>query len=119
MAIQVWPATLPQKVERGGYSEGFASTVVRSQTDSGRTKRRQRFLTGPRTLTVLIPMDDAELLIFNAFYEDTIAHGAVSFTFPHPRLGTDVTVVFREDPEPIVPEGALTYIVVMKLEILP
>lgn len=117
--MATWPSTLPQKVERGGYQEGFASTVVRSQTDSGRVKRRQRFLAGVRDLTVVIPMDDAELLIFNAFYEDDIAHGAVAFTFPHPRLGTTVTVAFKEDPESIVPEGALTYLVVMKLEILP
>lgn len=117
--MPAWPITLPQKVERDRYQEGFASTVVRSQTDSGRSKRRQRFLDGPRVLTVSIPMDDAELLIFNAFYTDDISHGALSFTFPHPRLGTTVTVAFKEDLEPIVPDGALTYIVTMKLEILP
>jgi len=119
MAIPVWPSTLPQKPEQGGYQEGFASTVIRSPTDTGRTKRRRRFLTGPRLLTVTMPMTDAQLLIFNAFYEDTIAHGALSFTFPHPRLGTNITVAFKEDPPPITPEGALTYFVVMKLEILP
>ncbi len=117
--MPAWPSTLPQKVEPDRYQEGFAVTVVRSPTDTGHTKRRQRFLDGPRLLTVSIPMDDAELLTFNAFYEDDIAHGALSFTFPHPRLGTTVTVAFKEDPEPITPEGALTYIVVMKLEILP
>ena len=119
MAIPVWPASLPQEVERGGYEEGFASTTVRSPTDTGRAKRRRRFLSGPRLLTVVMPMNDAELAIFNTFYEDTIAHGSLSFSFPHPRLGTTVTVALVEDPAPITPEGALTYFLAMKLEILP
>ena len=114
-----WPATLPQFVLRGGYAEGFQSTVLFSPTDSGRAKRRQRFLSAPKELNVVIPMDDAELLIFTTFLEEELAGGALSFTFPHPRLGTNVTVAFREVPDPIRPEGALTYLVALKLEILP
>ncbi len=117
--MPTWPTTLPQEVLRGGYAEGFKTTVIRSPTDSGRTKRRQRFINGPELLDVAMPLTEPEILIFRAFYEDELGNGALSFTYPHPRLGTNVTVAFREDPEPLTPEGATTYILSMKLEILP
>ncbi len=117
--MPTWPITLPQFALREGYAEGFKSTVIRSATDSGRTKRRQRFINGPEDLNVTMPMNDAELLIFKAFYEDELGNGALSFTYPHPRLSTNVTVAFKEDPEPLTPEGASTYLLSMKLEILP
>lgn len=117
--MPTWPASLPQFVLRGGYAEGFKTTVVRSPTDSGRTKRRQRFINGPEALDVVVPLNNAQILTFKQFYEDDLGNGALSFTFPHPRLETDVTVVFREDPEPLTPEGATTYLLSMKLDILP
>ncbi len=116
--MPTWPASLPQFVLRAGYLEGFKSTVVRSPTDSGRTKRRQRFINSPEKLDIVVPLDNAQILTFKQFYEDELGNGAFSFTFPHPRLGTNVTVVFREDPEPLTPEGGQTYLLSMKLEIL-
>ena len=117
--MPTWPTTLPQFALREGYAEGFKTTVVRSPMSSGRTKRRQRFINGPELLNITIPLNDAEILIFKAFYEDELGNGALSFTFPHPRLKTNVTVAFKTDPEPLTPEGADTYILNMDLEILP
>ena len=117
--MPTWPASLPQFVLRGGYAEGFKSTVVRSPTDSGHTKRRQRFINGPEALDIVVALDDAQVLTFRQFYEEELGNGALRFTFPHPRLGTDVTVVLREDPESLVPEGASTYLLSLKLDILP
>ena len=70
-------------------------------------------------LSITIPLNDVELLIFKAFYEDKLGNGTLSFTFPHPRLKVDVTVAFKTDLNPLVPEGANTYILNMDLEILP
>ncbi len=117
--MPTWPVTLPQFALQSSYSEGFKRTVLRSTMDSGATKRRSRFTNSPTSLRVTMPMNDAELLIFKTFYEDELANGALNFTFPHPRLGTTVTVAFTEDPQPIVPEGATTYFLRMSLEILP
>ena len=118
MAIPAWPTSLPQFSLRQGYSEGFKQTVIRSTMDSGATKRRARFTNSPTILNVTMPMNDAELATFKTFFEDTLVNGALSFTFPHPRLGTTVTVVFRNDPTPFVPEGGNTYILNLNLEIL-
>lgn len=116
--MPIWPTTLPQFALREGYAEGFKQTVLRSPMDSGATKRRQRFINAPTTLSITIPLTDAEILIFKAFYEDELGNGALSFTFPHPRLKTNVTVVFKTDPEPLTPEGANTYMLKMDLEVL-
>lgn len=117
--MPTWPSTLPQFALRDGYSEGFKSTVIRSQMDTGHTKRRQRFINSPESLTVVIPLDNAEILIFKNFYQDELANGALSFTYPHPRLSGNVTVAFTADPEPLQSEGATTYLLKMQLEILP
>ncbi len=117
--MPTWPASLPQFSLREGYAEGFKSTVVRSPTDSGRTKRRQRFINGPESLDVTMPLDNDQISTFKQFYEDDLGNGAISFTFPHPRLGTNVTVVFRDDPKPLTTEGGVTYILSLKLDILP
>ena len=99
--------------------EFLAKSKVTETEETTGEKRRQRFLASPKELHVVIPMDDAELLIFTTFLEEELAGGALSFPFPHPRLGTNVTVALREVPDPIRPEGATTYLVVLKLEILP
>jgi len=117
--MPTWPTTLPQFALRSGYAEGFKQTVLRSPMDSGATKRRARFTNAPTDLNITIPLTDAEILTFKTFYEDELSNGALSFTFPHPRLKTDVTVVFKSDPVPLVPEGANTYFLKMALEILP
>ncbi len=117
--MPTWPSTLPQFALRDGYAEGFKSTVIRSQMDSGHKKRRQRFINGPEALDITIPLNDAEILIFKAFYEDDLGNGALSFTYPHPRLSGNVTVAFTADPAPLKSEGATTYLLNMKLEILP
>jgi len=117
--VAAWPSTLPQAVDRSGYAEGFKKTVLRSAMSSGATKRRQRFTNSPTVLNVTMTMSDAQLAIFKTFYEDTLGNGALSFTFPHPRLATTVTVILVADPVPIKPEGAITYFVSMQLEIIP
>ena len=117
--MPTWPNTLPKFALREDYAEGFKSTVVRSKMDTGHTKRRQRFINSPEDLSVTMPLNNAEIAIFKAFYEDELGNGALSFTYTHPRLDTSVTVAFKSDPEALKPEGATTYILSMKLEILP
>jgi len=112
-----WPTTLPDFALQQGYAEGFRKTVQRSQID-GATKRRKRFNDGPKTLDITVPLTNAEANIFFAFYQDDLADGALSFTKTHPRLGTLETFSFRSDVEPLVAEGANSYLLTMKLELL-
>jgi len=114
-----WPTTLPDFALQQGYAEGFRKTVQRSQMSSGATKRRKRFTDGPKTIDIVVPLTNAEADIFIAFYQDDLADGALSFTKTHPRLGTTETFVFRSDVEPLIPEGGASYMLTMKLEILP
>lgn len=117
MAIPVWPTSLPQFFLRGGYKEGFKNTVLRSPMDSGPTKTRQRFTNSPTVLDGAMPLTDDQVATFKTFYEDDLGNGGLSFTIFHPRLGGTVTVQFTEDPRPLVPEGALSYILQLKLKI--
>ncbi len=118
--MPTWPASLPDFALRRGYDELLTPKVgVWSQMDSGATKRRRRFTTGPKEFTVVMPLDDAQIITFQNFVDVDIDGGVLSFDFPHPRLGTTVTVAFTSTPEAVRPEGATTYLLRLKLEVLP
>lgn len=118
--MPTWPGTLPDYALKKGYSEQIVpATTLRSPMESGARKRRRRFTTGPKLIRITMPLTDAQITIFQSFYETDLEGGALSFTFTHPRTDASVTVAFREEPKPIVPEGATTYYLEMTLEVLP
>jgi len=118
--MAVWPASLPQQVFRDGFQEQIVPAVaIRSKMDSGATKRRRRFTTGPRMMNVTVNMDDTQLATFQTFYNTTLDGGTAPFTFPDPRLTSPITVAFAQEPRSVRPEGATTYLVQLLLEIQP
>ena len=117
--MPAWPAGLPQFVLRNGYEEGFKDLALRSQMDSGATKRRKRFTDGPEPNMFPIELTDAELDIFKTFLYDTIAGGALSFTKEHPRTLVTETFAFKSNPKPVRSVGHDSCILMMDLEQLP
>ena len=117
--MPAWPASLPDFVLRDGYTEGFKDLVIRSQTDSGQTKRRKRFSDGPMSVTFTIELTSAELDAFHTFFETTISSGALSFTKPHPRTLVTETFAFRSTPKSATSVGHDSFMVVLDLEQLP
>ena len=115
-----FPAELREiVVPKENYKEGYGDNVLRSQMDTGASKRRKRYTAVFKPLVVVLPVSSAQLDIFNDFYENDISHGALSFTYPHPRTGADVTVAFTKSPDTIQPIGVDLYTVQMDLEIIP
>ena len=119
--MPAWPAapTLPDFVLRDGYEEGFKNLVIRSQQDSGATKRRRRFSDGPESALQPIELTSTQLDNFRTFFHTTIEGGALSFTKTHPRTLATETFAFRSTPKPAVSAGHDSYIVMMDLEQLP
>ncbi len=117
--MPAWPGTVPQFVLRENYSEDFGQNLLRSSMDTGPAKRRRRFTAVPKTLNVMMVMTSAELDIFETFYNTTLGGGALSFTFTHPRTDVVESVAFVEPVRDVTPEGASTYFLSMKLEVLP
>jgi hypothetical protein len=78
-----WEASLPQKYEQSGYSEGnITNTIVTSQMDGGPIKRRNRSTAGYMPITVSMYLNNTQVNTFKDFYINTIRFGALSFNFP-------------------------------------
>jgi hypothetical protein len=96
--MPTWPAALPQRPLRDGFQKsGPDNTVIGFGTESGpgKTRRRSTARTKPMQLTFRLDVDLVD--DFEAFYEDELLDGALSFTMPDPITEVSITVQF--DPE--------------------
>ena len=93
----VWPATLPQKFNEEGYSEGMGKNLIRSNMDAGPAKVRRRTTSAVRPMSGTMQMTSTQLQDLVEFYETTIMHGSLPFEFPNPRDAGVLLVRFADD----------------------
>jgi hypothetical protein len=91
--------------------------------DSGPAKVRRRFTSVVKNMKGSIVMTKAQFLLWEAWFEDVIAFGALDFTMPDPVNGGDMTVRIVAEkgskPYSISQNGALDVNVSFTLEKLP
>jgi 4-hydroxyphenylpyruvate dioxygenase-like putative hemolysin len=117
-----WPGTLPTLSTEEGYSETqMPSAVIRTQTDTGPPKQRNRFTAFTKVYTVTFQMTSAQLDTFWTFYRETLGNGALSFySLPEPRTGASVqSRIDTSTPPQVKRQGYDTFLVSMTLEVLP
>jgi len=118
MTIATWPETLPAAPLIDGLRQKMPDTVLRSRTDQGPGKLRQRTTAGVERLTVAYLLDMTQMNALKNFYLETLAGGALRFSYTHPVLGGSVTCRFVQPPE-IAPLHAGYIRTVLELEVLP
>jgi hypothetical protein len=89
-----WPAELPELAITQSYAETVPSASYRTPMDSGPGKTRPRPDAPNRTIPFEQLLTDAQLLVFEAFYFDELANGALSFVEFSPRTGISTTYRF-------------------------
>jgi hypothetical protein len=117
-----WPGTLPTLSTEEGYRETqLPSSSIRSQTDVGPPKQRNRFTSFVKQYSVIFQLTSAQLDTFWTFYRETLGNGSLSFySLPEPRTGLAVQARFDNSQVPSVTrQGYDTYLVTVTLEILP
>ena len=118
--LYVWPATLPQAVQKG-YTETGGVNILRTSMDSGPAKQRRR---GARaqTLQVSFFMKTVQIDYLKTFVETTLK-GTARFGFPHPRTQSIVEVRIVPQQDGVMYNISYMapgyYTVTMTLEILP
>ena len=90
--MNVWPATLPQRMDVDGYQESLGDGRLRSQSDAGPAKVRRRFSAVPRPLSVSTELTSAQLATFKTFVVTTLAGGTLPFQMPA-QSGTGTWIV--------------------------
>lgn len=124
MTLPVWPSTLPQRL-LATLTRKRQSGKMRSPMDTGPAKQRARFTAVTKSFDGAEIMTGAQLATFNTFYESTLGHGALSFTWIDPITDVAATLRFADgEPEETLlrpddtPNNRL-YRVTLPLEILP
>jgi len=119
MTNPVWPASLPQEPLAQGFSERAPNTLIRTTMEAGPPKARRRFTAGVRNIECQLRLTPAQTATLDLFFDTTIAGGALSFDWKHPRDGAPATFRFVEPPSYTpVARGAL-WQASLRLESLP
>jgi hypothetical protein len=118
MPTPIWPASLPQKPLIGGFRETPPNLVVRSQTDTGAAKARRRATAGVTNFEMQFRLTGAQLATLRTFYATDLQAGALPFTWTHPISGASGAFRIIEPPA-ITPTGGVTWLVGLKIELLP
>lgn len=118
MPVDVWPATLPQGLQRTDYAEGIGDGRLRSQMDAGPAKVRRRSSAMPRPLTGTMVVTSAQIQTVRQFIEETLIGGSLPFCMPAPRTGGPILVRLVEMPSWSA-LGGKWYRLNLSLEVLP
>ncbi|EJN15685.1 hypothetical protein PMI42_00702 [Bradyrhizobium sp. YR681] len=117
---EVWPNTLPQQLQLSGASLGYGNALVEYAPDLGPSLSRRGSSAVMKPLAGSMILSDAQVTIWEAFFNSTIMSGSLPFTFPDPRTGADLLVKFTKGgPPSLAPLGGDNYRLNLALVILP
>ena len=102
MALAVWPAGLPQCIQKSGFSQTLANNLTVDQFDIGPPQVRQRSTAAPEMVNGSIILDESkgELTLFRTFYNSTLLSGSQRFTWVDPVTQVSVQMLFKPDAQP-------------------
>lgn len=114
MTYSVWPASLPEFVQEGAQetlSEDFAESAIGH--GGVNTRRRSSALAAPFSATIVCTL--TQVRSFETFYRDTLAGGALRFTWVHPGTQDAATFKFLRPPPVLSAINNDTISIAMKL----
>jgi hypothetical protein len=116
--MAVWPSSLQEFVNAGGFSYEIGDTVIRTQMEIGPDKIRRRTTKSVDKITASIWVTPAQYTTLYNFYDVTVNGGTEAFDFTHPITGDTISVRFLNPPG-FSPVGFETYEARINLEVLP
>lgn len=79
--MPTWPASLPVSPDAEGYSETAPFPVIQAPVD-GPALTRRRYTAASTPMTARYLLDEAQLVIFEAFYKTDLKIGSLPFDGP-------------------------------------
>jgi hypothetical protein len=121
MAPPIWPTSLPQEALSDGYSEAYPNNLLRSETDAGFGKVRNKGATPPFTFIVPIHFSTAQLTTFLNFHKITLRNGALRFEHKHYRTKQTVEMRLKPIGEDffVIKKDGFGWKATLKIEVLP
>ncbi|WP_026191329.1 hypothetical protein [Methylosinus sp. LW4] len=82
MTIPVWPASLPQRILRDGYSEPLPDGRLFTKPSAGPPKSRRRYSKAAVPITATIVVDYASKARLERFWVEELDWGSLPFIMP-------------------------------------
>jgi hypothetical protein len=99
------PATLPAGLLAEGFTKQPQSNVIRTAMDAGPKKTRRRYTARAVNYSGKQVFDAEELAVFEQFYREALADGALRFNFAGPVTLETAEFRFTEDYSVTEKEG--------------
>lgn len=123
MIVQVWPPYMPQTPVKDGASFGSpVNAIIRTGMDVGPDKSRPRTTAAIETMRLVFrTIPTADLVAFKSWHRNSLAMGALAFSFTDPIGGQPITVRFASDNGHYtpVPLGGGKWQLTVNFEVLP
>lgn len=78
----IWPAVLPQRVNRSGFSRTYGDGRRFTPADAGPPRVRRRFSSAATPVSASVTLTDSDLLRFETFWNVDTRGGSLPFWFP-------------------------------------
>jgi len=98
--LEAWPSAVPATPLMGEFDETLSDQTLRSSGfDIGPQSARRRSAMTLTNIAVTFGMTRMQANYFMTFYESTLAFGAKSFAWTHPRTGETIAARFASPPQ--------------------
>lgn len=114
-----WPAGLPPVLRLEGLTNRLPVGVIRTAMETGPAKQRPRFTAAPEPLSGSLLLTREQTLLLDTFWQVTLAMGALSFNWIHPRTLEEAEMRFIATTAPEYSPADGLWVVRLELEVLP
>jgi len=120
MAVNDWPASLPQSFMLEGFEVAPPQGAVSSGVDAGQPFQRQRYTAAVQPFTGNLLMSRTQYDTLMTFWKTTLGMGALAFNWRDPVTLDDAELQFMADQPPrITAKSADKFIVNVQMRVLP
>ena len=92
-----WPLELPQIMRLEALKAQRQSSVVRTETDAGPSKQRQRYTVATKFFSGTIIVNEQQRRILENWYINSLANGTLRFVMKDPQTLEDKEFRFTQD----------------------
>lgn len=92
-----WPLELPQIMRLDGLKAQRKSAVIKTETDVGPVKQRQRYTVATKTYTGSIIVTEEQRQILESWYINSLGNGTLRFVMKDPQTLEDKEFRFVQD----------------------
>ena len=118
--MATWPSSLPQRLHQQGFQYQAPQGAIRTDMETGKAFQRRRYTAAVEPFSGQMYLDTTQYTTLLNFWRNTLAMGALEFTWVHPLTQQTATVRFNAtEPFSVSPAGGDVLTVKANFEVIP